>query len=96
MKKIFIGIITVVIILIGSFSLSYINAKEKANLVAKTFTGNLSPFTTQLFILGGNTNLPPCWIFRAEYYDLITGATFDVYVSIFGKVLKVPPKSKAP
>ena len=95
MKKIMIGILSLCVICFGSIAASYLIAKNKADMVAQSFLGNLSPMSAQLALFGG-PELTPCWIFRAEYYDLMTGATFDVYVSLLGKVLKVPPHSKAP
>ena len=34
----------------------------------------------------------PCWLFSGTYLDALTGATFDVYVSLLGKVFKTTPK----
>ena len=68
---------------------SYLVAKNSANNVALAYEGSLSPLKGQL-VLFGDDPLTPCWVFRAEYGNVITGATFDVYVSFFGKVLKKP------
>ena len=84
-----------ILILAGGSFLSYSISKERAQKVAQSFPGPLSPLNTQL-ALYGVPELTPCWVFRAEYEDAITGSTFDVYVSLFGKVLKIPSKSKAP
>jgi hypothetical protein len=75
--------------------LSYIVAKRKALKVAASFKGNLSPFNSQL-VLFGPPEITPSWAFRAEYSDLMTGSTFDVYVSLLGEVIKIPPKSEFP
>jgi len=93
MKKFLIGILILCFICSGSVVASYLIAKEKADMVAKSFPGNLSPMSAQLALFGA-PELTPCWVFRAEYYDLMTGATFDVYISLLGKVTKVPPYSK--
>ena len=95
MKKTKICILIFCLILIGSIAVSYLNAKVKADRVAKSFPGQLSSMSAQLAI-SGNTDLTPCWVFRTEYSDLTTGATFDVYISLLGNVLKIPPYSKAP
>jgi len=95
MKKIFIVIIIVSIIVGGGLFASYSVAIRQAKKVEQSFSGNLSPLGTRL-IPFGIPGITPCWVVRSEYSDLYTGATFDVYVSLFGKVLRVPPQSKAP
>lgn len=75
--------------------ISYTISKEQAEKVAQSFPGKLSPMTARL-ALYGVPELTPCWVFRAEYEGEMTGATFDVYLSLLGRVLKIPPKSKMP
>ena len=36
----------------------------------------------------------PCWIFMGEHQTALTGGTFDVYVSLFGKVIDTPGKNR--
>jgi len=94
MKKLTVGCLLILSIAGGSF-ISYAISKGRAEQVAESFPGTLSPLNTHL-VLYGDPELTPCWVFSAEYDNAYTGATFDVYVSFFGKVLKIPPKSKAP
>lgn len=93
--KIIIAICLTILLLFGAGFFSYTKSKEQAKKVAQSFAGPLSPMKTQ-FILYIDHELTPCWVFRAEYEDVITGATFDVYVSLLGKVIEIPPKSKMP
>jgi len=95
MKKLTVACCLLILIVAGGCFYSYAISKERAQKVAESFPGFLSPMKTQL-ALYGDPELTPCWVFRAEYEDVLTGATFDVYVSLFGKVLKIPPQSKAP
>jgi hypothetical protein len=95
MKRLIIGIFLLFIISTMGLFASYITAREQAEKVAQSFPGSLSPLRTQLALFGA-PELTPCWVFRAEYADAMTGATFDVYVSLLGSVLKIPPKSKMP
>lgn len=74
---------------------SYLIAKQQAQKVAQSHPSSLSDFSTQLALFG-SPELTPCWVFSADYAELMTGCTFDVYVSFYGKVLKVPPYSKNP
>jgi len=95
MKKIAVAIVIVLLIIAaGGFS-SYLEAKKQAKKVVQSFPGQLSPLSTQLVLFGSPNNFP-CWVFRAEYSDLMTGATFDVYVSLWGNVFKIPPLSDMP
>jgi hypothetical protein len=94
MKKLTVCCFLILLIAGGSF-ISYAISKGRAQQVAESFSGPLSPLNTHL-VLFGDPELTPCWVFIAEYENVITGATFDVYVSFFGKVLKIPPKSRVP
>ena len=95
MKKAFITIIIILLIISGGLFFSYSIAIKSAKKVEQSFKGNLSPLGTR-FIPYGIPEITPCWVVRSEYSDLYTGATFDVYVSLSGKVLRVPPQSKIP
>ena len=94
MKKVIVVCLLIFSIAGGCF-ISYAISKGRAQQVAKSFPGALSPLNVHL-VLFGDPELTPCWVFTAEYDNVYTGATFDVYVSFFGRVLKIPPKSKAP
>jgi hypothetical protein len=94
MKKLTAGCL-IILLIAGSSFFSYAISKGRAQKVAESFPGSLSSMRTHL-ALYGVPELTPCWVFSAEYEDVLTGATFDVYVSLLGKVLKIPPKSKAP
>jgi len=89
MKKIIILFLIIFIIIGILLFLSYSIAKGRAEEVAKRFPGNLSPLKSHLVLSIGN-DFKPCWIFQAEYNDLLTGSTFDVYITLFGKVFKKP------
>ncbi len=78
----------IIVISIAGFS-SYFIAKSRAIDIATTFDGSLSPLRGDLALFG-EESLAPCWIFKAEYSNAMTGATFDVYISFWGKVLKQP------
>ena len=95
MKKLIVCILLLFVIIAGGFLASYFVAEEKAAQVANSFPGSLGSIETQ-FALHGLPKLTPCWVMRSEYANQMTGATFDVYVSFWGKVLKVPPMSKMP
>ncbi len=67
---------------------SFYFAKNNAkNLVE--YKTNLSPLkgTLVLFI---NGKFRPCWLFKAEHNSLLTGGTFDIYVSLIGEIIKKP------
>ena len=69
------------------------NAQVKANKIRDTFVGNLSELKGSL-VLFESEKFRPYWGFNAEYTDIMTGATFDIDISIFGKVIRQPPKTK--
>ena len=89
MKRTIVYCILFVAIVFSTGLSSYLVAKNRAYNVAIAFEGSLSPLKGQLVIFGGDP-LAPCWVFRGEYSNVMTGATFDVYVSFFGEVLKKP------
>lgn len=89
MKRTIIYCILFVAIVFSTGLSSFLVAKNRADNVAIAFEGSLSPLKGQLVIFGDDP-LFPCWVFRGEYSNVMTGATFDVYVSFFGKVLKKP------
>jgi hypothetical protein len=92
MKRIIIYIL-IFIIMISIFGISsFYIAKNRANDIALTFKGPLSPLKGEL-VLFGDDPIFPCWVFSGEYSNAITGAKFDVYVSFLGKVLKQPNRT---
>ena len=88
-RKILIVCCILVFILVGGFSLSYSTSKRRAETIALGSKAPISPLEGQLVLFIGDDFIP-CWVFRGEYKYAITGATFDVYVSIFGRVFKKP------
>jgi hypothetical protein len=93
--RMLISISFIIFLLAGACFLSYSSSKKVAQEVADSFPGELSPLKANI-VLFGSSDLTPCWVFTAEYEDQLTGATFDVYVSLLGKPLKIPPKTKMP
>ncbi|MCP4396204.1 MAG: hypothetical protein GY801_02685 [bacterium] len=78
---------SVILIVMGGGWLSYSVSKKHAGDFARSYyKGELSPLHGQI-ILFIDGDLKPCWLFRWEYDDAWTGATFDVYISLFGTVL---------
>ena len=92
MKKSIICANFIIIFVLLAFS-SYLKSKEQAEMIAQECPLAVSPMRGQL-ILFMNGDFKPCWMFRGEYKEQITGATFDVYVSIFTKVLIVHGKEE--
>jgi hypothetical protein len=93
MRKLVAIILLLLITLAAATYASYSIAERQAEKVAQSYPGPLSPLKAQLALYGipGPT---PCWVFRAEYSDAITGAMFEVYVSLLGNIIKIPPRSK--
>ena len=79
----------ILLIALGVFS-SYSVSKGRAERIAQASKMPISPLKGGLIVLVDDEFLP-CWVFRGEYENAMTGATFDVYVSLFGRVLKGPP-----
>jgi hypothetical protein len=75
----------ILVCFLGSFLISQ-NTAEK---IRKNLNNEVSHLKGQL-VLFQNDSFNPCWVFRGEYALVMTGATFDVYVSLTGDVLKVP------
>jgi hypothetical protein len=92
-KKGLFVLVTLTIVLAALLLISYVVAKTKAHKVAAQFAGDLSPLKGRL-VLFVDGNFVPLWIFRAEYEQALTGATFDVYVSLCGTELQPPGHSK--
>ena len=86
MKRIVIWLVLQSVFVLCLALASFLIAKKSADRVAFEFEVALSPLESRL-ILFGDDPWTPCWVFRWEYTNLITGATFDVYVSFTGKVL---------
>lgn len=91
MKKYIIYFICLFFLILGGAFLSYSKALKSAKNISQYDSEQISPLKGNL-ILFINDEFSPCWIFRGEYKYLMTGATFDVHVSLFGHVFKEPPK----
>lgn len=91
MKKMVISIILFIFTFVGIGFISYSISKERANafLEKQTYKEQISPLRGQLVVFV-NGKFNPCWIFRGEFKDAITGATFDVYVSLSGELCTMP------
>ena len=89
MKRVIIYCVLLVAIVFTAGSISYFKAKTQADNVALAYQGPLSPLKGHLVIFG-DYPLFPCWVFTGEYSNMMTGATFDVYVSFWGEVLQKP------
>ncbi len=85
MKRIAYCIGLVVIIIIAGIYYSYSIAKTIAEKNVQNYHGAISPLKSQ-FVLFIDNELNPCWVFRSEYNDALTGATYDVYVTLFGSL----------
>ncbi|GBC59963.1 hypothetical protein DENIS_0905 [Desulfonema ishimotonii] len=91
MKKII--ILYLLLIIIGGILISYSVSKERAENIVRNYEEPISPLKGQLIIFIGD-KFSPCWLFRGEHKHALTGATFDVYVSMSGRVFKIPPKKQ--
>jgi hypothetical protein len=74
-------------------TVSFFNAQRKAVNITNNFEDSLSSLKGRL-ILFENKALKPQWLFSAEYNEIITGTTFDIQISMFGKVTKQPALTK--
>ena len=83
----------ILVIVVAGVFLSYSVSKEQAEEVAQRHQGSVSPLKGQLVLFIGD-DFSPCWVFRGEYEDALTGATFDVYVSVFGRIIRAPSKGQ--
>jgi hypothetical protein len=89
MKKIILySIISFTVILAGLGS-SFLIAKRSAEKVRESYAGEVSQLKCHLIIFHDG-EFAPYWLFIGEYANLMTGATFDVYVSLLGNVQTVP------
>ena len=93
MKKL-IACCLLLFLIVGGGCLSYSISKKHAEAVRDDYQRDyhlsISPLKGHL-MLGIDGKLSPFWFFNGEYLDAITGCTFDVYVSLFGKIFKTPP-----
>lgn len=92
MNKKITGSLIVFLIATAISSSSYFYSFKKAEKIKDTYEGSLSPLHGRLIIFR-NDKIKPQWVFSAEYEKLITGATFDINISLFGKVIQQPPKT---
>ncbi len=92
MKKIVKYAIIFFIIICCTGSISYYLARKNAKSIVKGNT-NLSSLRGNLVLYIDN-KLKPCWLFKAEHNFILTGGTFDIYVSFMGKIIKIPNGNK--
>lgn len=71
--------------------ISYSVSRVRAEAIARPYAKSISPLRGQLILFIDN-QFNPCWLFRAKYNEALTGATFDVYMSIFGTQIKSKKK----
>ena len=91
MKKILLFCGSFLLIVIVGLLISYFIAKHSAEKITHEYKYSISPLKGQL-VLFIDDSFSPCWVFRGEYENALTGVTFDVFVSIFGKIILVPKK----
>ncbi len=84
MKIIKLAILMLLIVIILSFS-SFFYSKSVASKAANLYGEKLSFVASNLVLFGGDP-YAPSWVYRWEYNNIMTGATFDVYVSFFGNI----------
>jgi uncharacterized protein YpmB len=89
MKKTIIYSIIILIIVLSLFGASFFISQQAAEKVKENYTGEVSKLKGQLILFKGE-KFSPCWVFKGEYANQMTGATFDVYVSLLGTVKKGP------
>ena len=89
MKKLLVPLVVMITAIIIGGSSSFYISKNNASEIASKSDASLTPLDGQL-ILFQNDKFSPCWVFRWEYSDKMTGATFDVYTTLMGNVFKSP------
>lgn len=94
MNRIVFCLILFFIVIAGIF-ISYSISKTRTENIMLNYHMPISSLKSQLVIFMGD-EFSPCWIFRGEYENAITGATFDVYVSLFGNVISFPESRMGP
>jgi hypothetical protein len=90
MKKIILYSILFFAVVLAGLGTSYLIAKRSAEKIRESYAGEVSQLKGHLIIFHANKLVAPYWVFRGEYANLMTGATFDVYVSLLGNVQTVP------
>jgi hypothetical protein len=93
MKKAIIAVSLAALIIVLGAILSYSVSKVHANRIVRESKMPVSPLKGRLIVFIDDEFLP-CWLFRGEFENAMTGATFDVHVSLFGRVLKSPPHTE--
>ena len=91
MKKIIIFCCLLFLIVLGADFLSYAGSKERAESVEPYYRALNSQLMGQLILFIGDV-FSPYRISIGEHKYVLTGVTFDVYVSLFGRVLNDPSK----
>ena len=85
MKRIILYSILFLAIVSAGLGLSFLLAKRSAEKIRESYRDEVSQLKSYLVIFHDN-KFAPYWLFKGEYANLMTGATFDVYVSLLGNV----------
>ena len=89
MKKSILYIIIFFAVVLAGLGSSFLISKRSAEKVAERYAGEIGPLKGHPILFTGD-KFTPCWWFRGEYVNLMTGSTFDVYVSFLGNVQTGP------
>lgn len=66
---------------------SYTISKSRAEELSSVQGVEISPVKGRLLLFVGD-EFNPCWLFSGENEKALTGATFDVRVSFFGRIIE--------
>ena len=91
MKKITLCIIIFFAVVLAGLGSSFVISKRSAEEVKamKSYAAEIGPLKGHLILLTGD-KFAPCWRFSGEFVNLMTGSTFNVYVSLLGNVQTLP------
>jgi hypothetical protein len=89
MKKIIFNSIVFLAVVLAGLGFSFLISKRSAEKIRESYAGEVSKLKGHLILFNGD-DFRPCWLFTGEYAKLMTGSTFDVYVSFLGNVQTEP------
>lgn len=89
MKKIVIYNIVFLAIILAGLGSSFLISKRSAEKYRESYAGDVSRLKGRMILFKGD-DFRPCWLFTGEYANLMTGSTFDVYVSFLGNIRTEP------
>jgi hypothetical protein len=89
MKKTIIYSIVFLAIILTGLGSSFLISKKSAEKVRGSYAGEVSRLKGRMILFKGD-DFRPCWLFTGEYVNLMTGSTFDVYVSFLGNIQAEP------